>query len=199
MGLSKSDKILIAMVSYQEEHGVHTKMTVEDVAVEAWNLFDDEFALKGYPEYPNADIQKYITKLFDESLVKGGVQNYTVTEKGIRQANQFQDSEDQQSNSQNVPREVRQELSRIRNLKLLEAYEENPELDLRLADLLKFLGTTSQVLQAKDRNLFKTRFQLIDNDVISYVEQEQPGKADEIVSLWNRLKDEFKERYNDRI
>ena len=67
--LSKSEKILVAIY---ELHKIKTeKITVEDVAVKLWQLWSSEFCMRGYPQYPNVDIQKYITKLLDNNLVSG--------------------------------------------------------------------------------------------------------------------------------
>ena len=197
--LSKSDKILLAMVSYQENNGSSKKMSVEDVAVKAWKLFEDDFSLRGYPNYPNADIQKYITKLFDESWVKGGVQNYLVTSKGLERAGRLDSKYKKSSSSRNVRREVEQEVSRIQKLKLLKEYEKNASINLRIPDFLKFLGTTSQILRAKDRNLFKTRFKLIDEDVMRFIEEEEVSKSKQIIELWDKLKSKFKEKYNEKL
>jgi hypothetical protein len=59
-------------------------ITVEDLAVKLWKLYPLEFCMKGYPEFPNVDIQKYLTKLKIYNLISGGVTNYKLTTKGIR-------------------------------------------------------------------------------------------------------------------
>src|SRR3989338_3742651 len=78
--LNKSEKILMAI--YELDKVKKNKITVEDVAVKLWKLWPSEFCMRGYPQYPNNDIQKHITKPFDNNWVTGGVYGYKLTEKG---------------------------------------------------------------------------------------------------------------------
>ena len=84
--LSKSDKALIAIYELEKYRKGTDKITVEDVAVRLWKKYPTEFSMKGYPQYPNVDIQKYITKLLVNHLINGGVFNYVITAKGTERA-----------------------------------------------------------------------------------------------------------------
>src|SRR3989344_178868 len=79
---SKSDKALYGIYLLSKEG--KSPITVEDLAVKLWKLYSTEFCMKGYPDFPNVDIQKYLTKLFTNNLIKGGVIDYKITSKGSK-------------------------------------------------------------------------------------------------------------------
>lgn len=63
--LNKSDKILMAIEELAKEK---TKVTIDDVAVRVWKKYPHEFCMRGYPQYPNVDINKYVTKLLTNNV-----------------------------------------------------------------------------------------------------------------------------------
>jgi len=79
---TKSLKILRAIYELDENKKEIDKITKEIMVVKAWEMFPSDFSMKGYPQYPNADISKYITALFRTNFLKGGFHNYKITEKG---------------------------------------------------------------------------------------------------------------------
>ena len=63
---SKSEKALYGIYLLNKEG--KKPITVEHLAVKLWSLYSKEFCMKGYPQFPNVDIQKYLTKLFTSNL-----------------------------------------------------------------------------------------------------------------------------------
>ncbi len=56
-GRERPEKILVAM--YALTDGETRMLSYEDIVVKAFELFPDEFALRGYPNFPDAsDIHK---------------------------------------------------------------------------------------------------------------------------------------------
>lgn len=67
---SKGEKALYGIYLLVKEK--KNTITVEDLAVKLWELYPLEFCMKGYPEFPNVDIQKYLTSLKIYNLISGG-------------------------------------------------------------------------------------------------------------------------------
>lgn len=195
--LNKSEKILIAIGELSKEN--QKKITVEDVAVKIWKLWPSEFCMRGYPEYPNVDIQKHITKLLDNNLVSGGVFNYIITSKGkeyfkkITDLKKIKKSEPGKVNA-DQPRYIKSEVERIINTKVFKYFNEDEKLDLLEYDFFEFIGSSSRSLNTKDRNIFLNRLNTLVKDVVPYCEEKSKEDiyCNKIIRLWKLLYEKFK-------
>ena len=193
---SKSDKALYGIYLLSKEG--KRPITVEDLAVKLWSLYSTEFCMKGYPEFPNVDIQKYLTKLFTNNLIKGGVIDYKITSKGIKRVEDIiktsQGKEKKLSESDfSISIELRSEITRILNSKVYKYYitEKNPQF-IEI-DFFEFLGTSPRSLHDKRNSHFISKINLIKKDLIDYCEtNKNKDKAlKTILSLWKILNDKF--------
>ncbi len=194
--LGKSDKILIGMFELSKLN--KNKITVEDVSVKIWQMWPSEFCMRGYPQYPNVDIQKYITKLLDNNFITGGVYNYKITEKGKDYVKSLIEEKHQKSRkkgevSAEEPRHIRSEISRIINSKVFKYYLEDTSAKFLESDFFEFLGTSARSLSTKDRNVFLTRYNTIIKDIIPYCDKikDKDEYAKKIVKLWELLIKQF--------
>jgi len=200
--LSKSEKILIAINKLKKTK--KNKITVEDVAVKLWKMWPSEFCMRGYPQYPNVDIQKYITKLLDNHLIVGGVFNYKITEKGKKYVEDLIKVKKEQKQTASInqqPRYIKSEYIRIINSKIFKYYSKG-EIDFFVeSDLFEFLGTSARSLHTKDKNVFLARYNIITKDLIPFCKKfmKQDENARKIVELWNRLSTQFKELLNTKV
>ncbi len=195
---TKSEKILIVI---NELTNIHKKIiTVEDVAVELWKKYPSEFCMRGYPQYPNVDIQKYITKLLENNYIIGGVSGYKITQKGIDHSKSLIDTKNNNKkdiiNTKEIPRFVEIELDRIIKSKIYKYYSENKSittLSFVESDYFDFLGTSSRSLNTKDKNIFLSRYNAITKDVIPFCEKirKENKSAENIIELWFMLNDKF--------
>lgn len=88
--LTKAEKILVA-ASRLDSRG-RAEFTTEDITVEAFKAFPNDFCIKGYPEYP--DNNSVLTLLMGKDarlvvtgwLEKTGTKKYRVTAKGLHDA-----------------------------------------------------------------------------------------------------------------
>jgi hypothetical protein len=88
--LAKADKLLIAAARLDARD--QSEFTAEDLVVEAFKTFPNDFSLKGYPEYP--DNNSVYTLLMGKSarlvasgwLEKTGAKKYRLTPKGMHDA-----------------------------------------------------------------------------------------------------------------
>lgn len=193
---SKGEKALYGIYLLSEEK--KNPITVEDLAVKLWKLYPIEFCMKGYPEFPNVDIQKHLTNLFRGNLIKGGVVNYQITSKGIKKIEELlkvsREKRTKLSGTDvSMSRELKGEILRILNSKIYKYYltEKNPEF-IEI-DFFEFLGTSPRSFHDKRNSQFTSKINLIRNDLIKYCEINK-GKDDDlknILRLWNILKDKF--------
>ncbi len=195
--LSKSEKILVAI--YKLGQSDKNKITVEDVAVKLWKMWPSEFCMRGYPQYPNVDIQKYITKLLDNNLIVGGVYNYKITEKGKQIFEKITDLEHKKDKKMGEvtaeqPRYIRSEVKRIINSNVFKYFLKDESAHFLESDFFEFLGTSARSLSTKDKNIFLTRLNTVVKDVIPYCIRirEKDEYADKIVRLWEILSEHFK-------
>src|SRR3989338_4073204 len=137
--LSTSDKILLAIYELDKNKLNIKKITKEEMVIKVWKMFPSDFCIKGYPQYPNADISKYVTKLFKENLLKGSFYNYIITPKGIEYAKAIS------SGTKNKPavkvlsssREIEVEINRIKNSKIFKLFLKG-ERDFLESDFFDF-------------------------------------------------------------
>ena len=88
--LTKAEKILIAARRLDAKG--HSAFSAEDLVVEAFKTFPGDFALKGYPDYP--DNNSILTLLMGKDarlivsgwLEKTGTKKYRLTTKGVHDA-----------------------------------------------------------------------------------------------------------------
>ena len=199
--ISISDKILIAIYELEKTRKEGEKITKEEMVVKVWKMFPNEFCLKGYPQYPNADISKYITKLFKENLLRGSFYNYTITEKGREYAKRLLSKGSVKgSESISIPRQIESEIARIRRSKVFQLYLKG-ESEFIESDLFDFIGTSSRSFGDSNKTAFISRFNVISKEVIPFCEKNKNGQleAEKIILLWNILMTRFRDLLNKKI
>jgi hypothetical protein len=200
-GLSKSNRALIAIYHLESKKTVEKKITVEDVAVELWKEYPTEFCMKGYPEYPNVDIQKYITKLLANNLIVGGVYNYSITHKGIEVADQLSTNKTIKTKPAlaDVRRDIKAEIERIVNSKIFQYYINTKKPDFVESDLFEFMGTSSRSLNTHNDSTFLRKYNMIINDVIPFCKKNKDSDKNmkAILEIWTELAERFKSILSD--
>ncbi len=194
--LSKSDKALIAIYELEKYRKGTDKITVEDVAVRLWKKYPTEFSMKGYPQYPNVDIQKYITKLLVNHLINGGVFNYVITAKGTERAKSLMSGKvvTKAQITSEIRRDIKIEIERILNSKVFTYYTTTQKPRFVESDLFDFMGTSSRSLMTHNQSIFISKYNTITKDVIPFCQQQSKNdkRMEMIVRLWDRLFEDFK-------
>ena len=194
--LSKSNKALIAIYELEQERNEMDKITVEDVAVRLWKKYPTEFSMKGYSQYPNVDIQKYITKLLSNHLINGGVFNYTITAKGTEYVKSLLSEKivAKTEITNEVRRDIKIEIERILNSKAFIYYISTKKPKFVESDLFDFMGTSSRSLMTHNQSIFISKYNTIVKDVIPFCQQKSKNdrRMKMIVSLWHCLSKDFK-------
>jgi hypothetical protein len=163
-----------------------------------------EFCMRGYPNYPNNDIQKHITKPLDNNWITGGVYGYKITEKGKNYAKQLSTIKPIKKKREIIneqPRYIKTEFTRIINSKVFKYYLQDKNIDFLESDLFDFLGTSSRSLSTKDRNVFLTRYNAVIKDVIPFCRKiaERDEEAKNIIEIWEILSNKFKDLLNKKV
>ena len=200
--LSKSERILFAIYEIDKEN--KDKITVEDVAVKLWETWPSEFCMRGYPKFPNNDIQKHITKPRDNSWITGGVYGYKLTEKGRDYVEKLKGIKVKKSEREKIneePRFIKTEFTRIINSKVFKYYGQDKKMNFLESDLFEFLRTSPRSLSTRDRNIFLTRYNSIVKDVIPFCKKiaNKDEEAKKIVEIWEKLSNKFQELINKKF
>lgn len=189
---SKSEQALYGIYLLDEEG--KRPITVEDLAVKLWTVYKKEFCMNGYPQYPNVDIQKHLTKLFTSNLIKGGVVNYILTDKGKKAVEYIlkqviAEEKSLSSKDVSINRELRTEIHRIKLSKVYKYYTSEKEPEFIQMDFFDFLGTSPRSLHDKRNSNFLSKINLIRNDLVEYCEQNKSRDSDleKIYTLWHIL------------
>ncbi len=169
--LSASDKILLAISELNKKRVGGEKITKEDMVVKVWEMFPEDFCIKGHPQYPNADISKYVTKLFKENLLKGSFYNYILTLKGEEYAESIRSGNKPGKKEMvlSASRQIESEIRRIKDSKIFQLFL-NGEKDFLESDLFEFLGTSSRSLNGPNRTAFTAKYNFVVKEVIPFCE-----------------------------
>lgn len=191
-----SDKILLAIYTLNKKHAESGKITKEEMVVKVWEMFPEDFCIKGYPQYPNADISKYITRLFKENLLKGSFFNYVITSKGKEYAESIMP--DTKNDKKKIvisgSREIEAEIKRIKNSKIFHLFL-NGESNFLESDLFDFLGTSARSLLDSNKTIFISKYNLIMKEVIPFcgkIKKRDP-EAEKIILLSDILIQKFRD------
>src|SRR5438105_4357540 len=89
MELQRPEKIIVAMNLLSE--GTMKSLRYEDIVVKAFELFPEEFALRGYPKYPDSsDIHKPLYGPLKRSgYVLANNKQFRLTQKGLERAKEL--------------------------------------------------------------------------------------------------------------
>ena len=191
---TKSLKILRAIYELDKNKKEKDKITKEMMIIKAWKMFPSEFSMKGYPEYPNADISKYITALFRANLLRGGFHSYRITEKGKKfiEEEKLKKQTKKSSDKTKIPRYIEFEINRILNSKVFE-YFSSGKREFLETDLFEFLGTSARSFKDSNQSNFLSRYNLVVKEVVPFCQKNKnlDEKLDKIVKLWDSLQNKF--------
>lgn len=191
VGLSKGDKILLALCELEKKRPAGQKITKEDLVVKSWELFPQDFCIKGYVQYPNADTSKYFTVLFRNNLMRGGFYNFTITQKGIEHAEKLTHQKPQNKIVGGASRLIISELDRIKKSKVFRLFVTG-ETNFLESDLFEFLGTSVRSLTSSNKTMFEAKYKLITEEVIPFCKIDNSQDSKKIIALWIILCENFK-------
>jgi hypothetical protein len=136
----RPDKILIAM--YELSGGSKKSLKYEDIVVKAFEMFREEFSLRGYPQYPDAsDIHKPLYGPLKRSgFVRSANKAFALTDQGIARAAQLGGRRGE--GAERLDRAVEAELKRIVETDAFKLYVSGQAERILDTDFYGYLGTT---------------------------------------------------------
>ena len=140
IGSQRPEKILIAM---RELSGGRLRpIKYEDIVVKAFELFPEEFALRGHPKYPDSsDIHKPLYgPLKRHGYVRANNKMFTLTEKGLAKSHEL--SSPAAANPDRLDRADEAELRRITESETFRLFVMGEQDRLLDTDFYSHLGVT---------------------------------------------------------
>ena len=197
--LERPHKILVAMLELSPDGPVPLKY--EDIVVKAFLLFPDEFALRGYPQYPDSsDIHKPLYgPLKRAGFVRNANKTFALTELGVEQATKLRSiggrtpSKPQGADAGRLSRSAESELVRIKESPAFRFFCTEQSDSILDTDFYAILGCTVRT----PNNDFLSRFNSVGSAVNEAVAKQKPSPAE--AEAFRRLWAFLKERFNENI
>src|SRR5262249_39823895 len=142
----RPEKIVVAM--FKLSGGKTTALKYEDIVVEAFKLFPDEFALRGYPEYPDSsDIHKPLYGVLKRGgLVRSANKTFSLTQRGIEVGRRMAEASSRAPTAprraDRMTRDVELEVERMAGSAALRLHVEENDARILDTDFYAFLGCT---------------------------------------------------------
>lgn len=140
MALSKADKVLIAL--YEIARRSENAISYEDLVVKAFQKFPQDFALRGYPQYPDAsDVHKPIyNHLKPKGLVSVSQKTFKLTDSGRRAAQALLGDQNVGMDAARLSRSEEATLERLRHSAAARLVTEGKAEELIDTDCQRFYG-----------------------------------------------------------
>lgn len=189
MELQRPDKIIVAMSALSG--GTPKPLSYEDIVVKAFQMFPQDFALRGYPQYPDSsDIHKPLYgPLKRAGYVLTGNKQFRLTPKGLERAQKLSTSarEIASGSGLRLTRVRDAELQRIYQTEAFRLFVEGNEARILDTDFYAYLGVTVRT----ERNEFLGRLNTVQEAVDSAAKIVGDAAAKKASSLHQYLSNRF--------
>lgn len=157
--IQRPDKILVAM--YELAKGTKKALKYEDIVVKAYEMFKEDFSLRGYPQYPDAsDIHKPLYGPLKRSgFVRSANKTFALTEQGIAHAAQLQGHTGR--GEERLERADEAEIKRIQETEAFKLFSGDEGDKILDTDFYGYLGVTVR----SPRNEFIQRLTIVSQAV----------------------------------
>src|SRR6266581_4132870 len=165
MELQRPEKIILAMSNLSG--GSSKPLRYEDIVVKAFQMFPQDFALRGYSQYPDSsDIHKPLYgPLKRAGYILAGNKQFRLTPKGVERGKML--SNEGKSVSKGTPqrlsRDKEAELQRIYQTEALQLFIERKGDKILDTDFYSYLGVTVRT----ERNEFLGRLSTVEDAISS--------------------------------
>lgn len=190
----RPQKILVAM--HRLSGGTTRPLKYEDIVVSAFEMFPDEFALRGHPQYPDSsDIHKPLYgPLKREGLVRAANKTFALTARGVEEAQRLVGVAgtklELKRDANRMPRDVSAEIERMRLSEAFKLFVNGRSDRLLDTDFYAFLGCTVRT----PRNDFLGRIAATQHalELATKLKHPDGDTANSLGELWGALQDKFK-------
>jgi len=191
----RPEKILVAMLKLS--NGTTKPLKYEDIVVKAFDLFPDEFSLRGHPEFPDSsDIHKPLYGVLKRGgMVRAANKAFSLTQRGVETARRLVEvagqTLEQARTADRMTRDVRLEVDRMLASAAYQLFLDRKADKILDTDFYAFLGCTVRT----PKNDFIGRLDVTEAAVKTAKGLGQPDKesAESLASAWVLLRQRFKE------
>lgn len=148
--LSRTDKILVVL--YELSGGTTKNLHYEDIVVALFKKYPKDFAMRGYPEYPDSEGVNH--EFYRGDMKKSGKINYSnkifsLTDKGLNYVEKLFDSSNHKEpvHVEKLPRFANKEIERIRKTEGFKLFIGGETEKLNDTDFYTYLGVTPRTLK----------------------------------------------------
>jgi hypothetical protein len=187
--MERPQKILVTMLELSA--GSTKSLKYEDIVVGAFERFPDEFALRGYPQYPDSsDIHKPLYgPLKRQGLVRSGNKTFALTARGVEEARKLSPKSAGGGTGDRLTRDMQVEIDRMVSCEAYHLYVRGSRGRVLDTDFYAFLGCSVRT----GRNDFLGRIQVC-GEAIEKGQQlgkPSPEEAQQLAGLWAFLREKF--------
>lgn len=195
----RPEKILVAM--FRLAHGKTSSLKYEDIVVKAFELYPEEFALRGYSQYPDSsDIHKPLYgPLKRKGLIRNTQKTFSLTDKGVEVAKRLDGAAPTQNAAspvERLDRASKRELDRMLTSDAFRFFQSRTPEKILDTDFYAFIGSTVRT----PRNDFIGRMNTAADAIKLAGKLAHPDKiiAKELASAWHDLQERFKQEIHRR-
>jgi len=188
---TRPEKILIAMHALAK--GTTQPCRYEDIVVKAFEMFPEEFQLRGYPKYPDSsDIHKPLYgPLKRQGLVRAAHKNFALTEKGLTRSIDLaagsSPGNQPREKAARLTRDMESEISRIQRSEAAKLFADGQGDKMLDTDFFSYLGVSVRT----SRNDFIGRLKAVEDAVKTAAEVSPSPVHDGMLRLHGLLKTKF--------
>ena len=136
---SKPEKILSVMFELSKAES--RPLLYEDIVVEAFKRYPEDFQLRGYPQFPDAsDIHKPLYKMKRDGLVRSANKSFMLTPRGLDVAHEMAGVPDTARDRLTKPEE--NEINRILKSQAFQLFQEGQMARILDTDFYDYLGVS---------------------------------------------------------
>lgn len=144
-GLSMAQKVLLAL--YRLSHDARKKVRYEDIVVQAFKDYPNDFHLKGYPQYPDSGdtIHKPLYDYRKKGMVAASNKMFALTTQGVAEAQKLLAVEKGRPlppAHHRLERSAQIEVERIKRLEGFKLFLEGKREQIIDSDLFEYLGVS---------------------------------------------------------
>lgn len=189
----RPQKIVVAM--YRLAKGTTKPLKYEDIVVKAFEMFPDEFALRGHPKYPDSsDIHKPLYGVLkDQGLIHGANKNFALTPRGVEKAKALIEAAgeaiDGERSGDRMTRDVRLEIDRMLASPAMAMFAQGKPEKIIDTDFFEFVGCSVRT----PRHAFLGRVSATDEAVgiAKKLRQPDPETAKQLGEVWAFVKKRY--------
>jgi hypothetical protein len=196
-GRERQEKIIEAI--FEVAGGTTRLCPYEDIVVQAWRMWPEEFGLRGYTDrYPDSsDLHKPLYgPLKREGLVRNQTKKFGLTQRGLAVAEQLRVPRDSAANGRGrVERDQKAELQRLGEREAVRLVVAERTEDLLDTDLYDFYGVTVRTAAGD----FAGRVRTVDGAIDAAVSANDPSVDPSRLAAVVATRDELRTRFVDLI